>query len=120
MVRRLVVIGGIFVFAIGLFLFIRRSIPYSDSAELLRADISIDSIWSIGPTATIYDKSSRQYYWLKSYTTFDQSAFDTLKSKKAKIQYMKFLKGPLENRVYQLVVDSVIVFDQVVESDTTK
>lgn len=118
--RRLVVLGIFCVIGVGLLLFLKRSIPFSDSEELLTATISIDSIRTLGPAATIYDKSSRRYYWLKSYTTLDPSAFDTLKSKKATIKYMKFLKGPLENRVYQLVVDSVIVFDQVVEGDTAK
>ncbi|HEU5289644.1 MAG TPA: hypothetical protein VFU05_03310 [Cyclobacteriaceae bacterium] len=101
--------------AITIFLFIKRSIPYSDSAELLSTEISIDSIWSLGPTTAVYDRKSQKYYWLKSYTSLDQLALDTLKSKRARIQYMKFLKGPIENRIFRIEVDSVVVFDQVIE-----
>jgi len=43
------------------------------------------------------------------------TAFDTLQSKKAAIRYMKFLKGPLENRVYHMEVNSIVVIDQIVE-----
>lgn len=100
-----------------IFLLIKRSIPYSDRAELLSTNISIDSIWSFGPAATIYDKTSRKYYWLKSFTSLDQTMLDTLKSRRANIRYMKFLKGPLENRIFWMEVDSVIVIDQVVEHE---
>ena len=104
------------VIALGISLFIRRSIPYQGREELLTTTISIDSVWSLGPAATIYDKSADKYYWMKSYTSVDQSALDTLRFKKGKITYMKFLKGPLENRVYRLEVDSIVVFDQLVET----
>ena len=100
-----------------IFLFIKRSIPYSDRPELQSADISIDSIWSLGPATAIYDKTSEKYYWLKSYASFDQSALDTLKGKRAIVRYMKFFEGPLENRVFYMAVDSVIVFDQVIERE---
>ncbi|MFZ6008826.1 MAG: hypothetical protein ACOYXT_00645, partial [Bacteroidota bacterium] len=55
------------IIAVGVFFWIKRSIPYSDHAELLSTDISIDSIWSLGPAVAIYDKSLQEYYWLKSY-----------------------------------------------------
>ena len=108
------------VIAVGIFLFIKRSIPYSDRAELLSAKISIDSIWSIGPVTAIYNKTSQKYYWLKSYSSLDNSTFDTLKSKTATIRYMKFSSGLLENRIFRLEVDSVVVFDQVIERKLPK
>jgi hypothetical protein len=43
------------------------------------------------------------------------SALDTLKSKKATIRYMQLLVVPLENRIFHLEVDSVVVIDQVIE-----
>ncbi len=115
--KRLILLILLVVIGTGIFLFIRRSTPYSDRAELMSADISIDSIWSLGPATAVYDKASQKYYWLKSYTSLDQSALDTLKSKRARIRYMKFLKGPLENRIFQMEVNSVVVFDQVIESE---
>lgn len=120
MAKRIFLLGIVIAVGVGLFLVFRRSLPYSDNAGLLSTTISVDSIWSLGPATAIFDKHSRQYYWLKSYTSFDQSGFDTLKSKKARIKYMKFLDGPLENRVYQMEVDSIIVFDQVIEIDSMK
>jgi len=118
---RFLIIGSIlFVVVIGILIFIKRSIPYDDSDELMTTNIPIDSIWSFGPTTAIYDKTSEKYYWLKSYTSIDQSSMDTLKLKKARIKYMKFFAGPLENRIYQLKVDSIIVFDQVVENSKPK
>lgn len=29
---------------------------------------------------------------------------------------MKFLKGPLKNRVFRMEIDSVLIFDQVIEA----
>ena len=115
--KRLILLILLVAIATALFLVIKRSIPYSDRAELLSTDISIDSIWSLGPATGVYDKTSQEYYWLKSYTSLDQSALDTLKSKRARIRYMKFLKGPLENRIFRMEVDSVVVFDQVIERE---
>lgn len=103
--------------AIAIFLFVRHSIPYSDNAELISTEISIDSIWSMGPVTSLYDRESGKQYWLKSYTSFNQSALDTLKSKHARIRYMRFLRGPLENRIFKMEIDSVIIFDQVVERE---
>lgn len=100
--------------AAAIFLFIRRSIPYSDSKNLQTANISLDSIWSFGPTVGIYDKASHRYFWLKSYTSFDNTAMDTLRSRHAKIRFMKFMNGPLENRIYWMQIDSTVVFDQVI------
>lgn len=115
--KRLIIVLVLAIIAVGVFFWIKRSIPYSDHAELLSTDISIDSIWSLGPAVAIYDKSLQEYYWLKSYTSFDMAELDTLKSRKASIRYMKFLQGPLENRIFRMEVDSVVVFDQVIERE---
>jgi hypothetical protein len=98
-------------------LVVRRSIPYSDREDLFSAEISIDSIWTFGPAAGIYDRRSGKYYWLKSYTSLDQTKLDSLKNRPANIRYMKFLQGPLENRIFYMEVDSVVVFDQVIERE---
>jgi len=113
--RNLIVLLTIAIIGTGIYLLIKKSLPYGDRSELLSAEISIDSIWTVGPTATFYDKSKRQYYWLKSYSSFSQLELDTIKHKKANIRYMKFLKGPLENRIFRMEIDSVVVFDQVIE-----
>lgn len=84
--RRLILLIVLVAIATAIFLFIKRSIPYSDRADILSANISIDSIWSLGPATAIYDKASRKYYWLKSYTSLDQSMMDTLKSKKVSVR----------------------------------
>jgi len=47
--KRLILLILIVAVCTVVFLFIKRSIPYSDRAELLSAEISIDSIWSLGP-----------------------------------------------------------------------
>jgi len=113
--KKLVIVILIAVAGYGIFLFVNCSMPYSDRPELLSAEISIDSIWNIGLVTTLRDKHSRQFYWLKSYSSVDQSAFDTLKNKKAKIRYMKFLSGPIENRIFWMQVDSTMVFNQIIE-----
>jgi hypothetical protein len=113
--RKLIVLLAIAVLVTGIYLFINRSMPYSDRSELLSAKISIDSVWTLGPTATVYDKTRRQYYWLKSYSSFNQIQLDTLKHREVNIRYMKFLKGPLENRIFRIEIDSVVIFDQVIE-----
>ena len=117
MMKRLIL--SIFIVAIAMLIifFIKRSIPYNDRPELQAADISLDSIWALGPVTGIYDKASGKYYWLKSYSSFDQSAFDTLKGNRARVRYMKFLQGPLENRVFYMAVDSVIIFNQVIDRE---
>ena len=115
--KRLIWLVLVITIGAAVYLFIKRSIPYSDRDELLSGNISIDSIWSLGPATAIYDKSSKKYYWLKSYTSLDLSMMDTLKSRKAHIRYMKFLKGPLENRIFRMEVDSVVVFDQVIDRE---
>lgn len=99
----------------GIAIFIKRSIPYEGSSQLLSAKISIDSILIMGPAVAMYDSSSQTYYWLKSVSSSDMTALDTLQSKKASIRYMKFLKGPLENRVYHMEVNDVVVIDQIIE-----
>ena len=113
--KRLIILILVIAVVAGIVLFVNRSIPYSDRADLLSAEVSIDSIWILGPAAVLYDSTSRRYFWLKSYSSLDQSALDTLARRRAKVRYMKFLKGPLENRIFRMEVDSVVVFDQVVE-----
>jgi hypothetical protein len=114
---RLVVITLCVVIIAWIVSLVKRSIPYSDSDEILLASISIDSIWSLGPTVTIYDKKSQKAYWIKSYTSFDHPDIDSLKSKTANIRYMKFLQGPLENRIVWMEVDSAVIIDQVVRRE---
>ena len=113
--KRLVIVSIISVIGFGIYKLINRSLPYSNREELLSAEISLDSIWSLGPAATFYDKKSHTSYWLKSYSSLDQASLDTLKSKQAIIRYMKFFKGPIENRIYRMEVDSIVVFDQVID-----
>lgn len=113
--RRVWIMAVQAVLSVGTVVLIKKSVPYSDNDQLIEAEISIDSIWTMGPAAAVYDKSLREYFWLKSYSTDGPSALDTLKFRKAKIRYMKFLKGPLENRIFWMKVDSTILFDQVVE-----
>lgn|GEM_PF-5490499 len=113
--KRLILLILVVVVGTGVFIFVKRSTPFSDRTDFMSADISIDSIWSIGPAAVVYEMESKKYYWLKSYTSFDQSDLDTLKSKHVRIRYLKFLMGPLENRIIRIEVDSVVVFDQVIE-----
>src|SRR5690349_20300397 len=115
--KRLIFLILMLVVVTGIFLVVNKSLPYSDRDELFSSEISIDSVLTIGPAAAVYDSASQEYYWLKSYSSFDQSALDTLKHKRAKIRYMKFLKGPLENRIFRMEVDSIVVFDQVIERE---
>ena len=114
-VRRFVMLIVAAVVIVWIVSFVKQSIPYGNSDEILSTSISIDSIWSFGPTVAIYDKNSRKSYWIKSYTSFDHPNVDSLKRKTAKIRYMKFLQGPLENRIVRMEVDSVVIIDQVVE-----
>jgi len=89
--------------------------PYRDSTDMLSAEIFIDSIWRLGPASGIYDSKKQEYYWLKSYSSIEPLKLDAFKNKKGRIRYMKFLEGPLENRIVWLEVDSVVVFDQVID-----
>jgi len=115
--KKLVMLILISIIVYGIFLFVNRSIPYSERPELLSADVSIDSIWRLGPATALYDKTSQQFYWFKSYSPGNPFNFDVLKNKKAKIRYMKFLSGPLENRIFWIQVDSTVVFDEVIHQD---
>lgn len=115
--KRFAIILMIIILLGSIFLLIRKSIPYSDRPDLLKANISIDSVWQFGPAAAIYDRSKRQYYWMKSYTDVRLNMLDTLKSRAVQITYVKYLMGPLENRITQMEVDSLVVFDQVVERE---
>lgn len=117
MKRFLIVVALVAVVGYGIFFFVKRSLPFSNRPELLSDEISIDSIWNVGPVTALRDRTSQRFYWLKSYASVDQPAFDTLKNKKARIKYMKFLSGPIENRIFWLQVDSVIVFNQVIENE---
>lgn len=94
---------------------IRRSIPYRDSTELYSTVASIDSLWTLGPAAAIHDKSSGKSFWVKSYSSFDPPKLDSLKSRKVNVKYLKFLMGPLENRVVWMEIDSVVVIDQILD-----
>ena len=98
-----------------IFSLVRRNIPREGSENVLSAEISIDSIMTLGPTLAIYDKTLRQHFWLKSYTSFDVSKLDSLKSRKASIRYMKFLQGPLENRIVRMQVGQRVIIDQIVD-----
>jgi len=117
MKRFLVVIILVAIVGYGIFFFVKQSLPFSNRPELQSAEISIDSIWSVGPVTALRDRMSQRFYWLKSYASVDQLVFDTLKNKNARIKYMKFLSGPVENRIFWLQVDSVVVFDQVIERE---
>ncbi len=109
----LILFAGIALLAI--YLWWKRSVPYEN--ELQTQQITIDSTTITGPVVLIYDKRSRQSFWLKSYTSFDAEEFDSLKGKAVRIHYMKFLVGPFENRIFKMEVDSVVVFNQAVESN---
>lgn len=113
--RRLIFFGGIATVLVCIISLIHRAIPYDDGSNIFSTEISVDSIRSMGPMTAIYDKTSNQYYWLKSYTSFNHSELDTLKSKKARIRYMKILKGTLEKRIVWMQVDSIVVFDQIIK-----
>lgn len=115
MSTRRIVIAIIFLITVtGIFLVFRRSIPYNDRAELLSGEISIDSVWTLGPATVLYDRKSGEQYWFKSLTSIEPADLDTLKARKAKIRYMKFFDGFMENRIFRIEVDSIVVFDQVV------
>jgi len=115
--KKLIIMILVGIILYGIFLLVNRSIPYSESPDLLSADVSVDSIWRLGPATALYDKTTQQFYWFKSYSPGKPFNFDVLKNKKAKIRYMKFLSGPLENRIFWMQVDSVVVFNQVIERD---
>jgi hypothetical protein len=110
-------IGSIIVLilGLGLFLFLRRSLPYASNPDILSAEITIDSTWTLGPAAGIYDRRSEQYYWLKYYRPVDLSELDTLKGRKVRVKYTKVFIGPLENKISRMEADSVLLFDQVIE-----
>lgn len=109
------IFGALIAIFISALIWIRQSIPYKDSKQLLSATISVDSTWSLGPAVGIYDKRSGKYYWLKSMTSSDPPRLDTLRSMEISIRYMKFLTGPLENRIFYIKVDSTVVFDQLLD-----
>lgn len=93
----------------------KHSIPYE---ELMQPQhITIDSIIVTGPVVWIYDKASRRNFWLKSYTSFHAKEFDSLHGKAVRIHYMKVLAGPFENRIFKMEIDSVVIFDQVIDSN---
>jgi hypothetical protein len=115
--RRWVFLVIFLIVAVCIFFTIRRSLPYGDRPDLLSDEISIDSIRTLGTAAWIYDKTSKKYYWLKSYKLLDQSKLDTLKSRRAVVRYVKFFKGPLENRIFYMRVDSVVLIDQIIERE---
>ena len=113
--KRVIVIGLVVIAFLSIYLFVKRSVPYEN--EMLSKDIALDSISVTGPVALIYDKKSRQNFWLKSYSSFHANEFDSLQGKEARVHYKKFLAGPFENRIFKMEIDSVVVFDQVVEDN---
>ena len=114
--KRAIIITFLIVILSSTIFLIRKTLPFRDGTELLPDTITVDSIWTLGPAAAIYDKSARKYFWLKSYTSFDMKALDSLKSRNVSIMYMKSFMGPLENRITHMEVNSVVVFDQPVEA----
>ncbi len=111
--KQAIVIGLVVIAFLSIYLIVKRSIPYEN--EMQSKDITLDSINVTGPVALIYDKESRQNFWLKSYSSFQAHEFDSLQGKQARVHYKKFLAGPFENRIFKMEIDSVVVFDQVVE-----
>jgi hypothetical protein len=114
-VKKIVLIGFVLVASLLIYHTVKRIAPYEDVMQTQR--ITLDSIHVVGPVVRIYDKSLRQNFWLKSYTSLDATEFDSLQNKSAQIYYMKLFAGPLENRIFKIEVDSVIVFDQVIDGD---
>ena len=113
--KRVVLIGLAVVALLSIYFMVKRSIPYEEVMQTQL--ITIDSITHTGPLVLVFNKSLRKTFWLKSYTSLDAREFDSLQGKAAQIHYMKFLTGPFENRIFKMEVDSVVVFDQVVEGN---
>ncbi|NOT73526.1 MAG: hypothetical protein HOP08_01270 [Cyclobacteriaceae bacterium] len=110
MLKKVLAIGILSICLLAIFLIINRSKPQADKMQTKQ--IKIDSITVTGPVVFIYDKSSRENYWLKSYTTLDAQKFDSLTGRTVIIHFMKAFAGPLENRIFKIQADSVFVFDQ--------
>jgi hypothetical protein len=111
-VKRIAFIGIIIVALLLIYVHIKRAIP--DEKEMQKERITLDSFHTVGPIVWIYDRNLRQKFWLKSYTSLDASKFDSLRNRSAQIYYKKVFSGPFENRIFKLVIDSAVVFDQVV------
>jgi hypothetical protein len=114
-VKRGVLIGLVIVALLFIYLTVKRSIPYEEAMQ--NQIITLDSINVVGPVVWIYDKKLHQNFWLKSYTSLDAEGFDSLRHKSARVQYMKVFAGPFENRIFKIEIDSVVVFNQVVEGN---
>jgi hypothetical protein len=113
--KRIILIGLAVVVLLSIYFMVKRSLPYEEAMQTRR--ITIDSVTVTGPVALIYDKPSGKNFWLKSYTSFHAKEFDSLPGKTAQIYYMKVFAGPFENRIFKIEIDSVVVFDQVVEGN---
>lgn len=111
--KRVMLMALAAVILICIYLMVKRSIPYE--AVMQKKQITIDSFTVAGPVVFIYDKSSRQNFWLKSYSSFNAKEIDSLRGKASRIYYMKSFTGPLENRIFKIEINSVVVFDQVLE-----
>jgi hypothetical protein len=113
--KRIVLIGLAALVLVSIYLTVKRSIPYEEKMQT--QDIIIDSFRVTGPIVLIHDKHSSQNFWLKSYNSFDAKQFDSLHDKTARVHYMKSIGGPLENRIFKIEIDSVEIFNQVIESN---
>lgn len=113
--KRLIFIGVAVVALFCIYLIVKRSIPYEEAMQT--QDITIDSIAVTGPVVWIYDKPTGRNFWFKLYTSFHAKGFDSLQGKAARIHYVKVFAGPFENRIFRMEIDSVVVFDQVVEGN---
>ncbi len=110
MIKKALFIGLIAVLLLAIYLLVKHSIPREETMQT--QDITIDSIAVTGPVVFIYNKPSRENFWLKSYTTFDATEFDSLKGRPVRIHYMKAFAGPFENRIFKIETGSGVVFEQ--------
>src|SRR5262245_29976767 len=111
--KRIVIISLLVAGLLFIYLSVKRLMPYEEVMQKKR--ITLDSINVIGPLVWVHDKTSNQNFWLKSYTSLNATAFDTLQNKSVEVHYMKVFSGPFENRIFKIEIDSVVVFDQVVD-----
>jgi hypothetical protein len=112
--KRILLIGLAVIILLSIYFMVQRSMPYQEVMQT--QGITIDSFIVTGPVVLIFDRPSRQNFWLKSYTSFHAKEFDSLRGKAARVHYMKTFVGPFENRIFKLEIDSVVVFDQVIEA----
>jgi hypothetical protein len=114
--KRISLIAIMVIVALAIHLAVKRSLPHQELLETRL--ISIGSVSVTGPVVWIQDKGSGRKFWLKLYTSFRPTGVDSLVGKSARIHYMKVLSGPLGNRIFKMEIDSILVFDQVLERNT--